>query len=482
MLPYTPLHLLLTDRLRRPLVMTSGNVSEIPICTDNADAGARLASVADSFLMHDRDIVSRYDDSVVRVVGGAPVLLRRARGHAPMPVPLPIGAAEPLLAVGPHLKNTFTLAEGSTAFVSQHIGDLENVETLDHFQAVLRRYQQLFRIAPAVVARDMHPGYLSTRVAEELDLQRVIAVQHHHAHVAAVAAEHGITGPVVGVSYDGTGYGDDGHTWGAEILLADLASYRRVARLRYAPMPGGDLAARQPWRVAAGYLSLDPGAAHAFEHAFEGVPARLRRLAESQIERDVNAPLASSMGRLFDAAAAVLGVRREAFYEGQAAMELEALASRGLTGFSERSDRDPADLALRREVLDRLPGLPLPVSRETAPGGELDVMDPLPLLAELGERRVAGEAVERLAAAFHVAVARGAVAAASRACREAGIRQVALGGGVFQNALLLAIVGRGLEEHGFDVLRPLLLGPNDGSISYGQAAVAAALLSDERGR
>lgn len=478
MLAYTPLHLLLLERVGRPLVMTSGNLSELPICTSNAEAGKDLIAVADGFLMHDRDIVARYDDSVIRVIGEAPVFVRRARGYAPLPVPLPVAAPQPLLAVGPHLKNTFSLVAEDTAFVSQHIGDLENIETLDHYREALLRFRSLFRIEPEVIARDLHPGYLSSRIAEEMGLPRVIDVQHHHAHIAAVAGEHGITEPVIGVAYDGTGYGDDGHTWGSELLVADLKGYRRLAQLRYAPMPGGDLAARKPWRVAAGYGSLEPNLQGSFEGALRGVPAEEKRIVKSQIERRINAPLASSMGRLFDAAAAVLGVRREAFYEGQAAMELEALASRHLAGLADWS-ADPAVLIGMESVRGCLPRIGLPVD---FPAGAPAVMDPVPLLAELGGRAAAGEDSGLLAAAFHVSVGETTVELAATACGEEGIVRVALGGGVFQNALLLAIVRRGLEERGLQVLLPERLGPNDGGISYGQAVVAAARLSDERGR
>ncbi len=479
MLAYTPLHLLLLERVGRPLVMTSGNVSDLPICTSNREAERKLSGVASAFLMHDREIVSRYDDSVVRVIRGAPVFLRRARGYAPLPVPLPVPTPEPLLAVGPHLKNTFTLAAGTSAFVSQHVGDLENVETLDHFRDSLLRFKGLFRIEPVVVARDRHPGYLSSRIAEELGLARVVDVQHHHAHVAAVAAEHGITQPVVGVAYDGTGYGDDGHTWGAEILVADLANYRRVAQLRYAPMPGGDLAARRPWRAAAGYRSLDRHHADAFAGALSEVPESELSVVEAQIERRVNAPLASSMGRLFDAAAAILGIRGVATYEGQAAMELEALASVSVVEGSVLRG-DPSDLVTRRDAAaDRFPVLEFPFSEAS---GEVWVMDPVPLLVELGGRATSGERPGDLAAAFHLAVGRTTIELTHRACRRSGIDRVVLGGGVFQNALLLAIVEAGLVDRGLQVFAPERLGPNDGSISYGQAAVAAACLAAERGR
>lgn len=455
MLAYTPLHHVLLERAGRPLVMTSGNRSEEPIAIGNAEARRRLEGIADGFLLHDREIVARYDDSVLRVAGAAPVFLRRARGYAPAPLELPVPSPVPLVAVGPHLKNTLTLVHGGRAWVSQHVGDLEGVETLEHFAAVLERYRTLFGIEPEVAVRDLHPGYLSTRLAEELRLPRLLSVQHHHAHIAAVLGEHGRTGPVVGVAYDGTGYGDDGRTWGAELLAADLTGYRRIAHLRYAPMPGGDLAARTPWRAACGYLSLEPAAAGAFRLAFEGVDPRERAVAERQVSAGLNAPLASSLGRLFDAAAAVLGVRRVSGYEGQAAMELEALAGRRCT-----------------EARD------VPVRGDAEPW----VLDPVPLLAELGERRQAGEDPGDLAAAFHETVAQAAAELAARACERTGLRTVALGGGVFQNARLLLSTRERLEARGLEVLLPRRLSPNDGAVSYGQSAVAAALLARERGR
>ncbi len=454
MLAYTPVHHLLCDAVGRPLVMTSGNLSDEPIATGNEEAYDRLGSIADGFLFHDREIVARYDDSLVRPSPAGPILLRRARGYAPLPLDLPIESPEPLLAVGPHLKNTFTLVHGRRAFVSQHIGDLENLETLQHFHDALERFQALFRVRPAIAVRDLHPGYLSTRIADELGLPRVMPVQHHHAHVAAVLAEHGETGPVLGVAYDGTGYGDDGHTWGAEVLLADLRGYRRLAHLRYAPLPGGDLAARTPWRSALGYLSLDPHLASAFELAFEGIDPREREVAERQIARGVNAPLASSMGRLFDAAAAVLGVRRVAAYEGQAAMELESLAGRRVASEIRWGLERDADGVMR--------------------------LDPLHLLGTLGMRRQRGEHVADLAADFHASVAWATVEVLRRAVEETGITTVALGGGVFQNARLLGSVRARCEALGIRTLIPRRLSPNDGAVSYGQAAIAAARLAAER--
>jgi hydrogenase maturation protein HypF len=452
MLAYTPLHHLLLEEVGRPLVMTSGNLSDEPIAIGNDEALSRLSGIADMFLLHDREILSRVDDSVARVVDGAPLLLRRARGYAPLTLRLPIASPRTLLAVGPHLKNTFTLVRGDAAHVSPHIGDLDSIESLDHFAAALARYEDLFRITPEVAVRDLHPGYLSTKVAEDLDLERTIIVQHHHAHIAAVAAEHGVTSRIVGLAFDGTGVGDDGHVWGAETMVANLTEYTRAAHLRYVPLPGGDLAARAPWRVALGYLSLEPGVAGAFTLAFEDIDRRHIANAERQIERGLNAPLASSMGRLFDAAAAVLGIRRHATYEGQAAMELEAMAG------THRAE------ALTMKASETKHGLGL---------------DPVPLLAALGEQRQRGVDACLLAACFHESVARAAANTAIRVADEAGVDTVALCGGSFQNARLLSGVRARLESRGIRVLVPRQLGPNDGAISFGQAAVAASLLARE---
>jgi hydrogenase maturation protein HypF len=449
MLAYTPLHRLLLNAVGVPLVMTSGNRSEEPIATGAEEARQRLGAIADAFLMHDREIIARYDDSVIRVVDDEPVFLRRGRGYAPMPLDLPVASPRPLLAVGPHLKNTFTLMEGRRAFVSQHIGDLENLETLEHFHAARERFETLFRIRPEVVVRDLHPGYLSTRVALESGLD-TLAVQHHHAHIAAVLAEHGHTGPAIGIAYDGTGYGDDGHVWGSEVLFADLAGYRRLAHLRYAPLPGGDAAARAPWRCALGYLSIDPTTARGFALPRGAVDANERAIVDRQLARRVNTPLASSMGRLFDAAASIIGVRQHAQYEGQAAMELEALAS----------DR-------------RAPTLPYCLTSVSG-GWELD---PLPLLAVLAAKARYGADPGCLAAAFHETVVAATMDLTRRASNATGCTTVALGGGCFQNARLLSTLRRALKNEGFNVLTAVQLGPNDGGVSVGQAAVGAALLS-----
>ena len=451
MLPATPLHLLLSDAVDRPLVMTSGNRSEEPIAIGNLEARRRLAVIADGFLLHDREILSRADDSVIRVVGDAPVFLRRSRGYAPLPAGLPVATPVPLLAVGPHLKNTFTVAAGTHAWLSPHIGDLENLEGLEHFRHTLAAYRRLFALEPEAVVHDLHPGYLSTRVAQELGLPVTLAVQHHHAHIAAVLAEHGETGPVIGVAYDGTGYGPDGAVWGGEILVADLTGYRRMAHLRYAPLPGGDLAARRPWRALMGYASLDGSLRTVIEPVTTQVAPPELALVERQLAARLNAPMASSMGRLFDAAAAVLGLREVAGYEGQAAMELEALAD-GRTASE----------------------YPMPLEDE--PDGTF-VLDPLPMLVRLGLRRKRGGDLGDLAADFHASVARGTELAVRRVAEQVGLRTVVLGGGVFQNARLLTSLRTRLERGRFRVLTARDLPPNDGAVSYGQAAIAAAQLA-----
>jgi hydrogenase maturation protein HypF len=453
MLAYSPLHHLLLQRIGRPLVMTSGNRSEEPIAASIPDAIHRLADIADLFLFHDREIVSPVDDSVMRVQGRRTTVLRRTRGHAPMPVALPHGVARPLLAVGGHLKNTFTLAAGREAFVSPHLGDLDSMETLAHFRATLDRYSRLFRIVPEVVARDLHAGYLSTRIAQELGAPEIV-VQHHHAHIAAVLGEHRIDERVIGVAFDGTGAGDDGTVWGAEFLIADQASYTRAGHVRSAPLPGGERAVRSPWRSALGYLSLEPDTTATFGHAFSNVDAPEFLTAEHQVRARLNAPLASSMGRLFDAAAAVLGVCSVARFEGDAAMRLESLAG------SRHAEPIPFPLRDQGSVLE---------------------LDPFPLLTALGDRVLRGEAVEDLAAAFHESVSAATAELVVRLSETTGIRTVALGGGVFQNARLGVSLRARLETLGFTVLAPIDLPANDGGLSYGQAVVAAARLRDGGG-
>ena len=454
MLAYSPLHHLLLAAAGRPLVMTSGNRSEEPIAASIPDGIARLSDIADLFLLHDREIESPVDDSVIRVGGGRPAFIRRARGFAPQSIELPRAAASPILAVGGHLKSTFTLASGDDAFVSPHLGDLDSLETLRHFRATLERYSRLFRIVPEVVVRDLHAGYLSTRIADEMDAVQRIAVQHHHAHIAAVLGEHKHEGPVIGVSYDGTGAGDDGTAWGAELFVADQRRYERVAHLRPVPLPGGDLAVRTPWRSALGYSSLDSGAAAMFANALDCVPEEERHAAELQVRRGINAPIASSMGRLFDAAAALLGVCRVARFEGDAAMRLEALAG------SRAAE-------------------PLPFPIRMNDSGRLE-LDPIPLLVALAEGLKRGAPVPDLAAAFHESIAAATATVVMDLCTARTIDTVALGGGVFQNLRLMQSLCARLEAESLRVLRPLALPANDGGLSYGQAVVAAAVLHDHQ--
>jgi len=451
MLAYTPLHHLLLDLVGEPLVMTSGNWGDAPIIADLDAARRDLGGIADGLLLHDREIVEPIDDSVVRVVGSETHMVRRARGFASLSLGLPVAAEQDTVALGAHQKSTVAVGAGSSAWVSPHIGDLDTLETLERYRRVLADQCRLYRVRPRVIVRDAHPTYASTTVAydlaRELEVDDIIVVQHHHAHIAAVLAEHGVTEPVIGVAYDGTGYGADGRVWGGELLLADLAGYIRLAHLPYVPLPGGELAIRHPWRTVVGYLAQAADAGPSFRLALRNIPTREQELALMQARRGVNAPLASSMGRLFDAAAAVIGLRQRAQFEGQAAMELEALAGR------------------RGGVL-------LPI----APHAQAEILfDPLPWLIALGERAQRGDDRAMLAAAWHDVVARATAAAVGRACEGANVKIVALSGGVFQNARLVATLTTELTRQRLRVLTPRRLPPNDGGVSYGQVAVAAAV-------
>ncbi len=465
-LPYTPLHHLLLEAVGRPLVLTSGNLSDEPLATDDADAAARLAGLADSFLTHDREIRARYDDSVTRVVAGRASLVRRARGYAPEALPLPVAAERPILAVGAELKHTFTLARGARAHVAPHNGDLEDLATHRAFTDGLAHLSRLLALEPEVVAHDLHPEYLSTKYAlARFSAERRIAVQHHHAHVASCAAEHGITAPFIGVAYDGLGMGDDGTLWGGELLVADLVGYRRVARFGRAPLPGGALAVKRPYRMALGYLlgaealGDGDGAGVAGARGRQGdlsaellsrLDPREVAIVRTQVARGLNAPVASSAGRLFDAAASLLGLRDVAEYEAQAAIDLEIAAG------------------------DR-PAAPFPYALERD-GGVL-VYDPRPTLAALLEGRAAGRPVGSLAAAFHETIAEMTRELCADAAASAGIRTVCLSGGVFQNRRLAAALLRRLAADGFDVFINRRVPVNDGGISYGQAAIAAATMA-----
>jgi hydrogenase maturation protein HypF len=446
MLPYTPLHHLLLAAADRTLVLTSGNVSDEPIAYRDADALTRLGPIADAFLTHDRAIHVRTDDSVTRVFRGRALPIRRSRGYAPEPVSVRHAFPRPVLACGAELKNTFCLAKEHHAFVSHHIGDLENVETLASFTEGIAHFRRLFDIEPRVVAHDLHPEYLSTKYALDLDLP-LCGVQHHHAHIASCLADNGADGPVIGVAFDGTGYGSDGTIWGGEFLVADLAGFRRGGHLAPVPMPGGAAAIRQPWRMAAAYLP-----------AADRLDVRRRNEARwepvvAMAGKGVNSPVTSSAGRLFDAVAAVLGVRDVINYEGQAAVELEQLADPGESGSYPAGIEEGDPFRVR--------------------GGDL--------VRATADDLAAGVPREVIAARFH----RGVAAVIEAGCRllrdRHGLGTVALSGGVFQNMLLLReAVGR-LEAAGFTVLVHSRVPCNDGGISLGQAVVAGARLSADPG-
>lgn len=445
MLPYTPLHHLLLRDTAAPIVLTSGNISDEPIAYLDDDARHRLAGIADAYLTHDRAIHMRTDDSVVRVFRGAELPVRRARGYAPEPLVLARPAPRPVLGCGAELKSTFCLARGRHAFVSHHIGDLENYETLRSFTEGIEHFRRLFDVQPQVVAHDLHPEYLSTKFALEWgdadpDGCQLIGVQHHHAHIASCLADNGDPGPALGVAFDGLGYGTDGTMWGGEFLLADLTGFQRLAHLVPVPMPGGATAIRQPWRMAAAYLGAAAPEELARRHADQWDTV----LAMAQ--RSVNAPLTSSAGRLFDAVAAVVGVRDAINYEGQAAVELEQRADRTERGSYPAGVTDGPALQLHGADLVRC----------------------------AAEDLRAGVAPEVISTRFHHGVADAIVRVCTTLRDSTGVGTAALSGGVFQNVLLLERTVTGLERAGFRVLTHSRVPPNDGGISFGQVAVAAA--------
>jgi hydrogenase maturation protein HypF len=447
MLPYSPLHHLLLADVGTTLVMTSGNASDEPIAYDDADARERLAGIADGFLTHDRQIHTRTDDSVVRARRrGAPLLLRRSRGHVPTSIELPL-AAPPLVACGAELKATFCVAKRRRAWVGHHIGDLHNLETLTSFREGIAHFEALFAVAPEVVVHDLHPDYLSTAYALERDGVEPIGVQHHHAHLAACLAEHGETGPAVGAIFDGTGLGTDGAIWGGELLVGDLAGFERAGHLHPVRLPGGEQAVREPWRMACAWLLEALGDEPALPASIAGAvePSRWRAIT-SVARSGLAAPVTTSMGRLFDAVAALAGLRSRVNYEGQAAAELEAKAA----------------LAA---------GTPYPLAVDAGPPVLLDARPTI--LAVAGDAS-GGVSIPVIAARFHAAVAAATAAACGIVAERHGLATVVLSGGVFQNRVLLDTAENLLECQGLRVLVPERLPPNDGAISYGQAAVAAA--------
>jgi hydrogenase maturation protein HypF len=451
MLPYTPLHYLLISE--RPLVMTSGNLSGEPIVYDNNDALERLAPLVDSFLLHNRPIHAPCDDSVLRMHEGQELPIRRSRGYAPLPVTLPF-SAPPLLAVGGELKNTFCLTHEQHAFLSQHIGDMENWETLEAFNRARTHLQNLYHVQPTALVCDLHPGYSTTHWAEQ-QAQRdglpLLRVQHHHAHMAALMAEHGLTSPIIGVCFDGTGYGTDGAIWGGEILIADDSHFFRAAHLKYVPLPGGDAAIKRPYRAALAHLWA---AGIAWDEDIEAVaacPPAERRILARQVEIGFQTVPTSSMGRLFDTAASLIGLRQIVTYEAQAAMELEGII-----------DRDEASAYAFELIRNE--------------DGSL-VLDPAPVLAALVHDACTGVAAGVMAARFHHSVAHIAVRVCVNLRDETGLNEVGLSGGVFQNVALLDLTVHGLREAGFTVYTHRLVPPNDGGLALGQAAIGAYRLN-----
>jgi hydrogenase maturation protein HypF len=464
----------------RPLVMTSGNLSEEPIARDNDEALRRLAHLADHFLLHNRDIYARYDDSVwfvprvsrftfhvSRFTSHAsrpnlkpetlkpetllPQPIRRSRGYAPFPVKLPF-KVRPILACGAELKNTFCVTRDEYAFLSQHIGDMENLETLEHFETSVSLYEHLFRVEPEAIAYDLHPDYFATKYAWRTaqHLPR-IGVQHHHAHIAACLVDNDWPpdgGPVIGVAWDGTGYGLDGQIWGGEFFVGDYHGFRRAAHLEYLPMPGGDAAIRNPWRLALGYLYVLTGGVP----PLPGVSDQELRIARQQVDRDLNTPLTSAVGRLFDAVAALVGVRQRVTYEAQAAIEFEMMATRW--GASQGGDKLPA---YPFAVIEGDDGASIRLGR---------------LLEAIQADLAAGASPAQIGWRFHRTMAEIIGSVCQRIAGEAGLQVIALSGGVFQNRLLLALTVPLLEEAGFRVLLHCQAPCNDGGLSLGQAALA----------
>ncbi len=460
MLPHSPLHHLLVAGAGESLVLTSGNLSEEPIAHRDEEALGRLGSIADAFLFHDRPIHNSAEDSVVRVIDSelrpAPLLIRRSRGYVPESIAMRPPATRPILACGAELKSTFCLARGSRAWVGQYIGDLKSFESLRSFRNGIEHFERLFAVVPDLVAHDLHPDYLSTRYALERDGLEHLAVQHHHAHLAACLAEHAVSGTAVGAIFDGSGYGPDGTVWGGEILIGDAASFSRVGMLRTVRLPGGDAAVREPWRMACAWLAA------ALEQAAPQIPSAIRgEVAPADwdavarlLRRGGASPLTTSVGRLFDAVAALVGVRTRVNHEGQAAMELEGIAR-----------------------LDVRSAYPFDLLEEdgAGSGGSVLVLDPRETIRAIVADLEAGVAIGDVSARFHNALAAGTASACVAAAEAHGAAvDIVLSGGVFQNRFLLERTAEHLRAAGLRALAPERLPPNDGGISYGQAAAAAA--------
>jgi hydrogenase maturation protein HypF len=449
MLPYTPLHHTLLRETSLPLVMTSGNLSEEPIAKDNDEVLRRLGGIADYFLRHNRDIYARYDDSVTMIERDVPQFVRRARGYAPYPIHLNYTSRQ-ILGCGAEEKNTFCLTRDNFAFLSQHIGDMENLETMEHYTDTISLYKKLFRIEPEIIAHDLHPEYLATKYAKEMaakDGVKLIPVQHHHAHIASCMADNNLEAPVIGVAFDGTGYGTDGNIWGGEFMVADYKNFTRLGHFEYLPLPGGALAIKKPYRTAIGYLlalGLDLDQNLTF---LEQVDDLEIEIIKSQLEKNLNSPPTSSCGRLFDAISALIGARGEIEYEAQAAIDLEMLSydEAGETGSYPFTIIEPDGLSI------------------------IKLQD---LFAAIIKDLQGNTPAARIAARFHNTVVRMVVKLCQIISSKTGLTQVALSGGVFQNRRLLRKAISLLESAGFEVYTHRQVPCNDGGISLGQVVVA----------
>ncbi|MGB3345998.1 MAG: carbamoyltransferase HypF [Candidatus Humimicrobiia bacterium] len=471
MIPYTPLHYTLLRSFNKPLVMTSGNISEEPIAIENEEAIKRLGHIADFFLFHNRDIYARYDDSVTKIFNSKVQMVRRARGFCPYPIKLDYNSKK-ILAVGPHLKNTFCLTEGKNAFVSQHIGDLENLETMNHFTSSLSTYRNLFKIEPEIVAYDMHPRYLSTQFAQRIDKKVKIAVQHHHAHIASVMAENYLRGKVIGVSFDGTGFGTDGTMWGGEFIIADEFGFERVAHFRKVLMPGSEKAIERPYRMAISYLyevyknkiyknkkegkkDIFNLVKKDFKNIFKGIGKVCSdtelKVIINQLITGFNSPLTSSCGRLFDAVSSLLSISQHNYYEGQAAIELEMVSDESV-----------------------LESYPFMLRRESNNGfiNEIIVIDTLPIIEGMIADIKKGYKSSYISAKFHNTIIDIITKVCEMMHKKFNIKKVALSGGVFQNNIILNRTFKMLKEKGFAVFTNFQVPVNDGGISLGQAFIA----------
>jgi hydrogenase maturation protein HypF len=453
MLPYTPLHYLLLEQFTA-LVMTSGNQSDEPIAFENADAQSRLDGIADCYLQHNRRIHVRTDDSIVRLLDEQPVLYRRSRGYVPRGVKLPIEQPA-VLAVGAELRNVVCLTRGDRAFLSHHIGDLKNQQVVDSMKQAITHLQGLMDVKPTLIAHDLHPDYLSTHVAEELatDLP-LMPIQHHHAHLASCLSDNNLSGPAVGVIFDGIGYGADGHIWGGEFLLGDFVDFKRLGHLEYQPMPGGDAATREPWRMAVSYLQATYGnelPALPFLKSCE--PSAVKLLLQ-MIAKQLNSPLTSSVGRLFDAVAALTGVRSKVSYEGQAALELEMLIDEG-------GEHEPA--------------YPFSIDQQ----GDGFVVSARPMIKQLLKDIASDVSSAAISARFHNGLVQLVVEVCQKIRTTHGEMPVALSGGVFQNRYLTERTARLLRQADFQVVLHRLVPPNDGGLALGQAVIAGARAKHE---